>query len=50
MNNEELCDFYCLPDIIRVIESRRRRLMGHASITEKCRDRTNRRKETVWEV
>ena len=24
--------------------------MGHASMTEKCGDRINRRKETVWEI
>jgi hypothetical protein len=50
LNNEELRDFHCLPYIIRVIKSRRIRLMGHASSMGKCTDRINKRKETVWKI
>jgi hypothetical protein len=31
LNNEELCDLYSLPSIIRMTKSRRMRWMGHAA-------------------
>jgi len=31
LHNEELCDLYCLPSIIRVIKSRRMRWAGHVA-------------------
>jgi len=31
LHNEELCDLYFAPDIIRVIKSRRMRWMGHVA-------------------
>jgi hypothetical protein len=31
VHNEELCDLYSLPSIIRIIKSRRMRLAGHVA-------------------
>jgi hypothetical protein len=31
LHNEELSDLYCLPNIVRVIKSRRMRLIGHVA-------------------
>jgi hypothetical protein len=31
LHNEELNDFYCLPNIVRVIKSRRMRRAGHVA-------------------
>ena len=34
LHNEELCDLYCSPNIVRVIKSRRKRWVGHVARME----------------
>ena len=37
LHNEKLHSLYCLPNIVRVIKSRRIRCAGLITITEECR-------------
>jgi hypothetical protein len=50
LHNEELPDFYCLPDVIRVMKSRRMGWIGNALFRGKCTDRERKRKDAVWKI
>jgi len=55
LQNEELNDLYCSPNIIRVIKSREKRWAGHVARTRQkrctvCFGGENRRKESTWKT
>ena len=45
MHNEELHSLYCLPNIVRVIKSRRLRWAGHVARMEEDRGKRERERE-----